>query len=274
MGGTQVGLPSEDFILNLPRWARIVLGARAAERIDAALTNWPVPEPQWRAAAIMAVEFALKSARSGTAAEGGREITALLAGVMSSIHQAARAQDERPKLEELELTYLHWWIEALGELTACSDLQNREAAPVAHLTVSRLLKACYTVALDAGSVRRNADEFGELFLASTGADALVLERLTREERWDDKTPVDSRWLGALWPLGAPKNLPNTRVGHSQRMLLEIAVPAGTPPEQIEALVAQHALTADRLHAASGGSGLRIEMVEVYAPADIEVGGRP
>lgn len=90
------------------------------------------------------------------------------------------------------------------------------------------------------------------------------------EKWTDETPVPPEFFGALWPFGVPNGWPKDEKETRQEMLIELVVPEDISDEDLDALVLRHVLAADELHAAAGGSGLRVDAVEVYREAPVLV----
>jgi len=235
-------------IAKLPRWALVALLSRMGRRLQHIISA--APTKLWKDEKIYVehhLSAAEKSARAGS--------------VVADPHPAFVILDgpKNPTLKFVESVF---------------GIANRNTFE-ASIEVSEDLKDAFLGAIAINEERGNKLRDGVLF------DYALLWRLTQENKWTNKSPVDPDLCGPLWrggdPLGPriykkgikpPAELPPPRIH------VEFSVPADCDDEEVERIVEQLLLRANELHLALGGEGLVIAESQSYEPASVEepVGG--
>jgi hypothetical protein len=183
--------PSFEELNALPRWARVVLLARAARRIQPLfLDSWPAAPKKYQEA----IEASI-SAGEDSAAQGKAVPAANGAGV-----RCMAGYGEMP--DELRFTK-----KAYGDEVpfACArvSLATKETEP---WLAQEGLDVAARVALEYAEYREDP-RLHEQFLAAMQRDFAGLVAAAKAGKWNAKTPVDGKQLGELWPEGLPQGWP-------------------------------------------------------------------
>lgn len=264
----QPRLPTEQELKRLPRRALLALSARCARRVQPlfaiGMPEAPPEHAEALEASIRAAEAASCSSDVGVYDSLGVATAASAVGTHASEYAAgARAAAS--------------FAAGSGDTGAAAGLafsaSVRAAADAAHAASQAAFAAASHLSgnLDPGSVARvigaAAAAAGAVneqrFACAVAGDFRLLLGESKRLKWNDVTPVDPSVLGALWPNGQPDWWPRDHQAVRQELLIELVVPDDISGEDLDALVLKHALTADVLHAAAGGSGLKVDAIDVY-----------
>lgn len=173
-------------------------------------------------------------------------------------------------------------VTAFAAYEAVSAVNAAAIAAAAVTEVDTTMAASDAIAFAAQAVaqageafRRKNSIFSHCTLAKEAMrrDFELLTFAAEAENWTNETPVPPEFFGPLWPDGVPDGWPAPVQSGSEprKLALQITVPEGTPAAEFEAAVASLIEAASRLHAAHGGSGLVVDDMRIYEPADVPAG---
>jgi hypothetical protein len=254
-------LPSPEELKSLPRWALVAYAARCARRAEPIFSN---------------------RKHDGTRDDQLDRVI----GIAEASASAGKSTDEQARYSEsislLGHTHSSLRVSELGEnwKLAAKQTQGEEAAVWSasfayHAAIGFEKNVGFFQAV--GSAASNSVKAAEHLLGAGLAiwaarlDFDHLRTTAREEKWTDDTPVHVSRIGPLWWGNEPDWWPKTE-RERRRIKLDIAVPAGMPEEEAQALISRVILALSRRHQELGGSGLVLDTLHVESPSAVPAGG--
>ncbi len=249
----KTGIPSEDELSQIPRWARVAFAARCARRVAPLAAE--IESTEHYAAMRRAIEHSENAAAAGIRAD--------VPALASEMRRAADTVGLRPALGAVDAAHCAI-LEAMVDPARLSEYRN------------------YVHSAARGA--QFAFEHGNLAWIEPGARAMrrdfeLLKATSETERWTDETPVPPEFFGAVWPApwGTPEGWDANRPQvppPRQELLLEFAVPDDTPAHEVDRLVREFVRKASELHVMAGGSGLKVDALHIWSPATVEAEVQP
>lgn len=186
------GLPTEEELLELPRWARVVFALRCAQRVRPWFAKFWRDAPEEHIKALDTAYTLVQASAARPASTSQFEVRA--AGIAAD--DAADAADTAARA---------------ATLAAAADAPTR--ASDAARAAAQAARAAADAAADAHAA--DAAAAAAAHAADADADTVPMIRqdyerlrdLAKQHRWMDKSPVDAALLGPLWPDGLPEGWP-------------------------------------------------------------------
>lgn len=231
-------LPSKEEYEALPRWARTALAARCARRLQPLFAqHWPDALQDQARDFYQLISIAESSAESAKS---------MLDDVYPYIDYGNDGEDVHSTIHNAAM--YAWETASCAGAEATGDFSGFGA-------IKFLPKADEAAAAN-GSL-----------IAATVRDYLLLSEASKTEGWTDATSVPSEFFGPLWPNAAPKDWPDadshSGKGVQQAIKLQIEVPEGIDEDELKRRIEELLLAASELHIAHGGSGLKLDTLEVW-----------
>ena len=237
------GLPTEDELMQLPRWARVAFAARCAERVRPLFRHYwaDAPEEYVRAvdeAVTLAKRAATASRRDGRFRAAVRVAAAAADGAANAAEQACNYADSASVSAAFAASF---------------------AADAAFQAPSRRTRPGHVAdAVGAASSAARIAGVGTYTNLAMRRDFALLSALAEREGWTDETAVDPDLLGPLWAEGEPEGWPEDareeRAGDST-FAVRFEFPDGTPRDEIVAYISEFTKRMDALAKSSGVSGI-------------------
>jgi hypothetical protein len=260
-------LPTEAELKTLSRWARVAFAVRCAQRVQPLFSYfWPDAPPEYHAAVDRAIMLASRSAARPTAASY-KDLSAVadVADLAAPALKRLPAAYAAAKAASHAASACHYFIVsdvpgwgAKFQLSAAEvdGTGDDHVVAVAEAAVAGARAAvAQGFAGDAGAYAAERRDFNLLAALQSAAEGAGTP-------WGDETGVDPDLLGPLWPFGEPEGWPIQPADDEPEpvMKLEVALPTGmSEAEQktFDAKVVELLTEMSRMHAAMGGTGLRV-----------------
>jgi hypothetical protein len=245
-------------LTGLPRWACVAFATRCARRVQPLFTlRWPEALKEHAEAVEKAISLAEAAARTGHADNPMVSNAGSLAAMAGSAANHAASSNIATVIASTVAGL------AAGTAANVASIAARAREPDGDPDYeSCLIQVLAAVNLGFSVATAHAA------YATARSDYELLLALAKEERWSRESPVEPDLLGPLWPYGEPEWWPKDHRPKRQEMLIELVVPEDISDEDLDALLLEHALAADALHAAAAGSGLKVDAIDVYEEAQV------
>lgn len=228
-------LPSEEEIVELPRWARVAFAARCVRRVRPLAALVPAGLPPLTRENAQAINESISSGEFA----------------------AARPRNEEFVILERLKGTAAWILIYATNGSADSTGRNDTAYAISQVMAFAVASAVHFSSI-VPHIRRDFDR---------------LAHLAEVRRWDDNTPVPPDVFGPLWPEGAPKGWPaNTDVYARSELMIEAFAGDEAKEKKIEDDLVNLFNALNRYHIARSGKRLTLEQFRslVSSHAIVEV----
>lgn len=271
----RVELPSAKEIATLPRWAMVAFAVRCAQRVR------PLLEPAWPDIPnerLDAVDRAIGLARASAASPASASEAHLRLVADDAARTAGWAVDRASEAgEHVASTAVAATDVAVFAVVGELDAVDSVSHVIDH--ANEAARHSYYAAVSEASDSVDIGLVALAFRTAIRRDFDVLRRLAESEGWTDETGVDVDRLGPLWPEGVPEGWPeDTEFERRDEQLLEIGFKLPPMPDRAEVRAALRKkligvlTSANAMHLAEGGSGLKIAKAKMYSGSRVRSGG--
>ncbi len=262
-------------VKQLPRRACVAFAVRCARRVFPLFERWD-REGKYvdavKQANNVADEFAGSAADDATyAAIGTGFVNREVADVASRASVATEAASAAA--DETVATKIHDHNHGVprGKKAACE--LAAAAGNAAHAAAAAANSAAYAAAA-AGiyAIEAAASAAANCDIAIICEDAERLYTLSREEGWEDETPVEQFVFGAMWSGETPDWAKSESVEtDGDAVELSIEIDGDLSDEEIKKKVLELIAQADGVHVEMGGGGLKIRDIDIESEKRARVG---
>lgn len=214
-------VPTEKEIAQLPRWAQVAFAARCARRV---LPLFKAGCPDASEKHVSAVERAVDIAsQAASQAHVASQTAAWDAAMVASQAQAIAASQAQAKAAAM--------VAVLAATASASQAASQALPQAVARAASQAHVATLTAAASGSWIREDFD---------------LLAQTARAEQWTDNTPVPPEFFGPLWPDGPPPGWPTEKDGAAKISELSVRPDTSRISPQIEVYFQADELTPEEI----------------------------
>jgi hypothetical protein len=256
--GAGAGIPTQEEIAKLPRWAQVAFAARCARRVQPLVVfHWPKAPQEHIEAIDAAITLAERSAGDP------RSASATNAYVAARVVYSAYAIND-PNAA----AYAARAAANAAAYAADADVAVASAADATNAYATNAYADAYAAAASA-AVNAAASAAANSTHKYIRIDFDLLCAVVVRQGFKNETPVSPEVFGPMWPDGVPKGW----LGEQSQVASEISspdydpielrirVPANVTDANIQRNVSELLAGANALHHAEGGSGFEVDNIE-------------